>query len=257
MIRIKFIIIILLVSAQSFAQNSFLQKITYMANYNFDIPYSNLTELTYNKTESYYSVGDDILNDSENEVNVITYNDDFHEVYYTNFKENKILSKQKLIDKVVFVKEKITKIPWTIDVNEEKMIIGYNCTKATATFRGRQYTAWFTEEIPFKFGPWKLNGLPGMILEVYDSYNEVSFTVEKIENFNKPTTERFDFLSEKKKYEVIGLKEYVLKKNEEVNSKIDLIISKLPRESKVSNIKRVKYKGGIELKFEWEQSNEK
>lgn len=256
MIRTKFIII-LLISAHSFAQDSFVQKITYRANYNFDIPYNNLTELTYNKTESYYSVGDDILNDSENEVNVITYNDDFHEVYYTNFKENIIFSKQKLMDKVVFVKEKITKIPWEIEVNEKKMIIGFNSTKATASFRGRQYTVWFTEEIPFKYGPWKLNGLPGMILEAYDAYNEVSFTVEKIENFNEPIAEIFDFPDGRNKYKIIDLKEFVHKKDEEVNSKIDLIISKLPRGSKVSNIKKVKYKGGIELKYEWEEANEK
>jgi len=256
MIRTKYIIIFL-ISVQGFAQNSFMHKITYRANYDFDIPYSNLTELIYNKTESYFSVGDDILNDSENEVNILTYNDDFHEVYHTNLKENIILNKQKLLDKVVLVKERITKISWEIDVNEKKMIIGYNCTKATVTFRGRQYIVWFTEEIPFKFGPWKLNGLPGMILDAYDAYNEVSFTVEKIENFKEPIAEIFDFPDKRNKYEIIDLKEYVFKKNKEINSKIDLIISKLPRESKVSNIKRVKYKGGIELKYEWEEANEK
>jgi GLPGLI family protein len=255
MFRRKYILIFL-ISVQGFAQNSFMHKATYRANYNFDIPYSNLTELIYNKSESYFSVGDDILNDSENEVNILTYNDNFQEIYHTNFKENIILSKQQLLGKVIFIKENIIKIPWEIDVNEKKMIIGYNCTKATGTFRGRQYIVWFTEEIPFKFGPWKLNGLPGMILEAFDAYSEVSFTIEKIENFKKPIVEKFDFPDKRNKYEIIDLKEYVLKKNEEVNSQIDLIISKLPRESKVSNIKRVKYKGGVELKYEWEERSQ-
>jgi len=60
------------------------------------------------------------------------------------------------------------KIPWKI-AEETKKIGPYTAQKATAPFRGRKYTAWFTSEIPLPFGPWKLQGLPGMILEAYDT----------------------------------------------------------------------------------------
>jgi GLPGLI family protein len=59
---------------------------------------------------------------------------------------------------------------------ERKQILSYNCQKATCTFRGRNYTAWFSPEIPIKEGPYKFGGLPGLILQMNDDKNEYVFT---------------------------------------------------------------------------------
>ncbi len=47
-------------------------------------------------------------------------------------------------------------------------VCGYTCRKAVANFRGRTWTAWYTEQIPIDAGPWKLHGLPGLILKASD-----------------------------------------------------------------------------------------
>ena len=64
-------------------------------------------------------------------------------------------------------------------------IAGYLCQKATCTFRGRNFTAWFTMDIPIQNGPWKFGGLPGLILKVYDDDKLYEFECVKIENFKK------------------------------------------------------------------------
>lgn len=43
------------------------------------------------------------------------------------------------------------------------------CRKAVCTWRGRNYVAWYAPSIPISNGPWKFGGLPGLIIEVYDT----------------------------------------------------------------------------------------
>lgn len=56
-----------------------------------------------------------------------------------------------------------------------KQVMGYNCQKAECNFRGRHWIVWFASEIPVSDGPWKLNGLPGLILEAYDDQHYFHF----------------------------------------------------------------------------------
>ena len=60
-------------------------------------------------------------------------------------------------------------------------ILSYPCQKATCRFRGRDYTAWYTMDIPVSDGPWKLHGLPGLILKAEDSPGHFSFTCTGLE----------------------------------------------------------------------------
>ena len=61
-------------------------------------------------------------------------------------------------------------------MSEDKKTIGeHQCQKATCTFGGRAYEAWFAPDIPINDGPWKFYGLPGLILEVYDKQHHYEF----------------------------------------------------------------------------------
>lgn len=70
-------------------------------------------------------------------------------------------------------------------VDETCDILGYECRKATCHFRGRDYEAWYTMDIPFKYGPYYFRDLPGLILKLMDTNKEYQFNLiglEKIEN---------------------------------------------------------------------------
>lgn len=71
---------------------------------------------------------------------------------------------------------------WVIH-KDTLMILGYCCQKATCTFRGREYTAWFSIDIPLSNGPWKFGGLPGLILKVFDMERLFVYECIRIEQY--------------------------------------------------------------------------
>ena len=73
---------------------------------------------------------------------------------------------------------------WTIKDDSTKNVLGYECIMATANYHGRYWTVWFTPEIPVDAGPWKLLGLPGLILEAADSTGHHHFTANGIQSVN-------------------------------------------------------------------------
>ena len=80
----------------------------------------------------------------------------------------------------IYTKEVAPKINWKIS-KETKKIGKFTSKKATANFRGRDYTAWFTTEISLPYGPWKLHGLPGLILEAYDTDKNLYWYFKSVE----------------------------------------------------------------------------
>ena len=156
-------------------------------------------KLRFNNSHSIFTIKKDQLN--KKKVEVTTEEDKSKVNLYFNFDINTPISLGMLTDinnnytidhnffpidfaaikfDTLFVKDKVRIISWEL-LNETKKIISFNCQKARGNFRGRTYTVWFTNDIPVCLGPWKLNGLPGLILEATDSLNQFQFFAEKIE----------------------------------------------------------------------------
>lgn len=64
-------------------------------------------------------------------------------------------------------------------IDETKVINTMNCKKATVTYKGRNWTAWYSTEIPLPYGPYKFSGLPGLIIKMIDQKNEYDFELIK------------------------------------------------------------------------------
>lgn len=80
--------------------------------------------------------------------------------------------------------EEIPDFGWEL-TDSVKTILGYECKGARCTFRGRDWTVYYAEDIPVMEGPWKLCGLPGLIMEAQADGDEYSFVCIGIRN-NSP-----------------------------------------------------------------------
>jgi GLPGLI family protein len=116
-------------------------------------------------------------------------------IYYSNIKNKEKVHNFYVssINENINIKEPFIK-NWKL-LKEERKIANYNCKKAVyfkkIKFKGIKetisikYTVWFTLELPFSFGPFNLNGLPGLILAVEFENNYFIATNIKIKNINK------------------------------------------------------------------------
>ena len=83
----------------------------------------------------------------------------------------------------VYYTEPFLEMVWEIG-DSTKNILGYECVQASTDYHGRIWTVWFTPEIPIQDGPWKLRGLPGLILEATTG-DGIGFFADGIEQTSK------------------------------------------------------------------------
>lgn len=79
------------------------------------------------------------------------------------------------------MQEEMPTIDWELCADSVSTILGYTCHMAKATVLGREWSAWYAEDIPLDNGPWLLRGLPGLILRAYTADSLFRFEANGIE----------------------------------------------------------------------------
>lgn len=130
---------------------------------------------------------------------------------YKNYPEGRLTHTEKICQDWFRYDEEMPALDWEL-TDSVTTVLGYECQSARCSFRGREWTVFYTEEIPIMDGPWKLHGLPGLIMKASDKEGHYTFecigikskadrpvTIYKVP-FNK--TDRRGYYDAKHRYEV-------------------------------------------------------
>jgi len=99
----------------------------------------------------------------------------------TDVEKSEVVAVEPIYPYRYLSKEPLAKVNWTL-TEDTLSISGLFCHRATGKLYGKQWTAWYTEEIPSSAGPWKLRGLPGLIVKAEDSESVHCFMLYETKN---------------------------------------------------------------------------
>lgn len=256
--------LLVLLTMFSYGQNQEYFEAVYDIYYNTDVPQTKKATLQIDKTNKHtiFHIGKNI-NDAESS-SVSTSDDGLsYTIKYTDldrfiemdFKNAKIYSKETHRGNVYFVKDSILKFNWNINYEDEKKIGTLICRKATTQYRGRDYIAWYSLEIPLTYGPYKFHGLPGLITSISDSSKTFTWTIVSY----KLKSEKPDFKYDKKLEPQISAQNYYSEiRYPSASEQESIMQSKLPKGvNLISVTSDAHIRKGVEIKFEWEKEIKK
>jgi GLPGLI family protein len=228
-------ILLCFVSFAAFAQSSIKLFIKYEFEHVSDtnkreVPIKGSQYLYVTEKESYFSNVQPADAQEEGQLHLSVMNNSTTDImvsYINPFGNKEEPFLVDMIGRPYRIVEPNQKIKWELK-EDKKDIGGYLCTKAVGDFGGRTYEAWFTNEIPYPVGPWKLNGLPGAILEAQDTKKEVIFHYAGLD---KParTIEMVDLSI----LDDLDFEKYLKAKENAQKDQMGAMLASLPADSKV------------------------
>lgn len=127
--------------------------------------------------------------------------------FYRNYPAGKSTYLDEVLGEKFRITEPLEQPKWDIIADSTKQILNYDCQMARCTFKGRTWTAWFAADIPLDNGPWKLCGLPGLILRAYDSKQQYIFDCVGMKQAKEGENITYD--SKFDKYSTSTMKEFI------------------------------------------------
>lgn len=155
-------------------------------------------------------------------------------------------------------------IKWKM-IDGEKVILGLGCKKAIGNYRGRAIIAFYTPEISTPIGPYKIVGLPGLILEAKSTDGAFIYNAESIKNvdynlsnFNVPFSEinTFDLENQIKCVEKDSKQRLKVAESRMKNRIKEFNESNDNNDYVSSDIVTENYTHSLELIYEWELKDE-
>lgn len=98
----------------------------------------------------------------------------YNYLMFEGFKSNK-----PRVNPNIYYDEPMAQFNWELE-DGDTVICSYTCQRASTLFRGRVWKVWYAPELPYQDGPWKLQGLPGLIMKAEDTEGDFHFEAVEI-----------------------------------------------------------------------------
>ena len=98
---------------------------------------------------------------------------------WMNYPDGMTTVRDNILPNIFETRDDKVQIKWTL-TDDTTTIGGHVCKTANALVHGKKWIVHYAEDIPSTAGPWKLNGLPGLILLAEDIEGIHSFGAEDI-----------------------------------------------------------------------------
>lgn len=158
--------------------------------------YEETTLVTNNRKSYYYEKARDTIIQTLTMGDMNNSNSNYKYTYFKDFDKKLIYFDRDYGLKKVII-DSTDLIKWNITSNQKK-VMGYSCQEASGKFRGRNYKVYFLKDIPISNGPFKFDGLPGIILQVQSDDGCVNIEAFEIEyNVDVPINFSNNFIEKK------------------------------------------------------------
>ena len=104
---------------------------------------------------------------------------------WTDYPEGKVTVRDAIPPTIYETQEERKLINWELS-DDTLTIAGYLCKFASCQLHGREWTALYCEDIPTSAGPWKLCGLPGLVLKAEADDGIHRFTLASLQRIVSP-----------------------------------------------------------------------
>ena len=88
---------------------------------------------------------------------------------YLGYPEGKVSVTDRVFIDNYLSEEPLEPIQWKINEDSVKNLMGYDCIQAECDLYGRHWVVWYAPELACSSGPWLLRGVPGLIVQAYDT----------------------------------------------------------------------------------------